>query len=433
MNRPAPRFRRGMPRCRHVLALALIATLGPSCKQASREAAGAAPPRAAKEPRRVQLVKVARVRLADDVTASGSLAAEERVVVSAKQGGRLASIGVDLGSPVKRGEAIAQIETTDYKLRVAQAEAAVAQARALLGLPPSGNARGSARDENKTDAVDVEHASAVAQARATLEEAQKNLERSQTLLDKKLIGRADFDAVQANAARAQSAMSGAREEVYNRQALLRQRQSELLLSRQALLDTTIGSPLDGVVQARHASAGELLAAGAPIATIVRIDPLRLRLEIPDHAASKVAVGQVVRVIIGPGQEHAGKIARLSPAIDEQNRTLTVEAEVPNPGELRPGSFVRAQIEIGSESVLAIPSRAIVVFAGIEKVITVDNGKALETVITTGRRAGDLTEVKTGLDEGREIVLEPGNLQSGDPVELSDSPDRAQVPSRAEAG
>jgi HlyD family secretion protein len=433
MNRPAPRFMRGMPHWRYALSLMLIAALCASCKRASREASGAAPARAPQEPRRVQLVKVARARLADDVTASGSLAAEERVVVSAKQAGRLASIGVDLGSPVKRGEAIAQIETTDYKLRVAQAEAAVAQARALLGLPPGGNARGSARDENKTDAIDVERASAVAQARATLEEAQKNLERSRTLLDKKLIGRADFDAVQANAARAESAMSSAREEIYNRQALLRQRQSELLLARQALLDAVISSPLDGVVQARHASAGEMLAAGAPIATIVRIDPLRLRLEIPDHAASKVAVGQVVRLIFGPGHEHAGKIARLSPAIDEQNRTLTVEAEVPNPGELRPGSFVRAQIEIGSESVLAIPTRAIVVFAGIEKVITVEKGKALETVITTGRRAGDLTEVTTGLDEGREIVLEPGNLQSGDPVEPSDSPDRAQVPSRAEAG
>lgn len=421
MNRPTPRFRRGMPHCRYALSLVLIAALGAGCKQASREGAGAAP--APKEPRRVQLVKVARVRLADDVTASGSLTAEERVVVSAKQAGRLASIRVDLGSPVKRGEQIAQIEITDYKLRVAQAEAAVAQARALLGLPPSG----------KSDAVDVERASGVAQARATLEEAQKNLERSQTLLDKKLIGRADFDAVQANAARAESAMSSAREEIYNRQALLRQRQSELLLARQALVDAAISSPLDGVVQARHASAGEMLAAGAPIATIVRIDPLRLRLEIPDHAASKVTVGQVVRLIFGPGHEHAGKIARLSPAIDEQNRTLTVEAEVPNPGELRPGSFVRARIEIGSESVLAIPTRAIVVFAGIEKVITVDQGKALETVISTGRRAGDLTEVKTGLDEGREIVLEPGNLQSGDPVEPSDSPDRAQVPSRAEAG
>jgi RND family efflux transporter MFP subunit len=188
-----------------------------------------------------------------------------------------------------------------------------------------------------------------------------------------------------------------------------------------------------MVQARHASVGELLAAGAPIATIVRVDPLRLRLEIPDHAAASVAVGQDVRVLLGPGQVYPAKIARLSPAIDEQNRTLTVEAQVPNPGELRPGSFVRAEIETGSESVLAIPTRAIVVFAGIEKVITVEGGKALETAITTGRRAGELTEVKSGLEEGRQIVLEPGNLQSGDPVEASESPDRAQVPSRAEAG
>jgi RND family efflux transporter MFP subunit len=398
----------------------LMAALCVCCKQGGADAPAE---QAQKAPRRVQLVKAARVRLADAVAATGTLAAEERVVVSAKQAGRLASISVDLGSVVKRGESIAQIETTDYRLRVAQAEAAVAQARALLGLPPSG----------KGMDVDVERASAVTQARATLEEAKKNLERSQALLDRKLIGRADFDAVQANYARADSAMAGAREEVYNRQALLRQRQSELALARQALLDANLISPLDGVVQTRHANVGEQLGAGTPVATIVRVDPLRLRLEIPDHAATKISVGQQVRVLVGAGEGHVGKIARLAPAIDEQNRTLTVEAEVPNPGDLRPGSFVRAEIETGSESVLAIPTRAVVVFAGIEKVITVHEGKALEKVVTTGRRSGDLSEVKTGLTEGDEVVLEPGNLQSGDAVELSESPGRAQVPSRAEAG
>jgi HlyD family secretion protein len=237
--------------------------------------------------------------------------------------------------------------------------------------------------------------------------------------------------VQANFARAESAMAGAREQVYNRQALLRQRESELALARAALVDAVISSPLDGVVQARHVSVGELLGAGAPVATIVRIDPLRLRLEIPDHEAGKVAVGQHVRVLLGGADGHPGKIARLAPAIDEQSRTLTVEAEVPNPGDLRAGSFVRAEIETGSDSVLAIPTRALVVFAGIEKVITVEQGKAVERVISTGRRAGELSEVKRGLEEGSEIVLEPGNLQSGDPVEPSASP--AQEPSRAEAG
>jgi multidrug efflux pump subunit AcrA (membrane-fusion protein) len=80
-------------------------------------------------------------------------------------------------------------------------------------------------------------------------------------------------------------------------------------------------------------------------------------------------------------------------------------------------------------VLAVPARALVVFAGIEKVLTIKDGKALEVVVRTGRREGDMVEVKTGLSEGTEVVLDPGNLQTGDAV----TPTLAEDRSRAEAG
>jgi RND family efflux transporter MFP subunit len=374
----------------------------------------------AKPKRDVKVLRAEAISLGESVSVTGTLAAQDRVVVSAKVPGRLASIAVDLGSKVVRGQSIAQIETADYRLRIAQAEAALAQARALLGLPPDG-------DDSK---VDVERTPAVRQAHATLEEASKNRERSQQLHDRKLVGRADLDTVQANFARAESAIAGAREEVYNRLAMLRQRKAELMLAQKALFDATLVSPLDGVVQARQASAGEMLAMGAPVATIVRIDPLRLRLEIPDNAAAQIAVGQNVRVLIGPEKSYPAKIARIAPALDEQSRTLTVEAEVPNPGELKPGSFVTAEVDLGaSVSVVAVPARAVVVFAGIEKVLTIKDGKALEVVIQGGRRSGDMIEVKGGLDAGTEVVIDPGNLQTGDPV----TPSPAEDKSRAEAG
>jgi RND family efflux transporter MFP subunit len=361
------------------------------------------------------------VELQEKVSATGTLAAEDRVDVAAKTPGRLTEIGVDLGTPVKRGQGIAQIETADYKVRVAQAEAAVAQARALLGLAPEG----------KESSVDVEQTTGVRQARATLEEARQNRERSRQLLERKLIGRADLDAVEANFARAEGAMAGAHEEIYNRQALLRQRQSELALARLALLDTTLVAPIDGVVQARLVSVGTMLTTGTKVATIVRIDPLRLRLEIPERSVSGVRAGQTVQVIPGEGEAYAGKIARLAPAIDEQNRTLTIEAEIPNAnGALRPGSFVRAEVALGAaDTVVAVPASAVVVFAGIEKVITIKEGKAQEVVISSGRRNDGMVEVKSGIEAGTEVVLEPGNLQTGDAVEAGPPVDK----SRAEAG
>jgi HlyD family secretion protein len=418
MKREAPSLLRHSRHLKRALLLSAALLVPGACKR--DEATKVAAHGAQKAARPVQVSRVQQIALGESVSVTGTLAAEDRVVVSAKVPGRLVSIRVDLGSKVKRGENIAQLETTDYRLRVAQAEAALAQARALLGLPPDG-------DDAK---VDVEQTPSVRQAHATLEEASKNRERSQQLLDRKLIGRADLDAVQANFARAESAIAGAREEVYNRQALLRQRKAELLLAQTALHEATLTSPLDGVVQMRAASVGELLAAGAPVATIVRVDPLRLRLEIPDHAAGGVAVGQSVRVMPGPDKTYPAKIARIAPALDEQNRTLTVEAEVPNPGELRPGSFVTAEVDLGeSVSVLAVPLRALVVFAGIEKVLTIKDGKALEVVIHSGRRSGDMVEVKSGLEAGTDVVLDPGNLQTGDLV----TPSPAEDKTRAEAG
>jgi RND family efflux transporter MFP subunit len=395
---------------------------GPLVGACQKQDAAAAKQQApAKQPRKVSLTAARNLELQEKISATGTLAAQDRVDVAAKTPGRLVSIDVDLGTPVKHGQSIAQIETADYKVRVQQAEAAVAQARALLGLAP----------DVKDASVDVEQTAAVRQARATLEEARQNRERSRQLLDRKLIGRADFDAVEANFARAESAMASAHEEVYNRQAVLRQRLAELGLARLALIDTTLVSPIDGVVQARLASVGTMLTTGIKVATIVRVDPLRLRLEIPERSAGVVRPGQDVRVMPSEGESYGGKIARLAPAIDEQNRTLTIEAEIPNStGTLRPGAFVRAEVVLGAaDTVVAVPASAIVVFAGIEKVITIKEGKAQEVVITSGRRNDGMVEVKSGLTLGTEVVVEPGNLQTGDAVQVAPGEDK----SRAEAG
>ena len=115
----------------------------------------------------------------------------------------------------------------------------------------------------------------------------------------------------------------------------------------------------------------------------------------------------------------GRIVRLSPAIEEANRSLIVEAEVDNSkGLLRPGSFARAEIqtESGGDS-LVVPASSLVLFAGIEKVVTVREGKALERPVTTGRRAGEAVEILSGLEAGEPVVVKPGNLTTGASVEV----------------
>src|SRR5258705_492649 len=183
--------------------------------------------------------------------------------------------------------------------------------------------------------------------------------------------------------------------------------------------TNVVAPLDGIVQEKRTSVGEYLAAGAPLVNIVRMDPLRLRAEIPERESHTVRTGQNVRVTVdGDTNVYVGQIMRLSPVIAEQSRMLVVEADVRNNGKLRPGSFAHAEIVTNdSRMAVTIPNNTIVTFAGIEKVIVVQDGKALEKPITTGRRNGEFTEIVAGINIGEKVFVDPGNLQAGQALQI----------------
>ncbi len=366
-------------------------------------------PDAAKAARQVKTARVEETPFGEAVTVNGTLAAYDQTTASVKVPGRLLTITVDLGSVVRRGQVIAQVEPQDYSLRVQQAEAALAQARARLGLSPDG----------RDDRVDPDQTGTVRQARAVLDEARANRDRSAKLVEQGVVARSEFDSADAAYKVALSRYQDAIEEIRNRQALLAQRRSELSLARQQLADTSVYAPLDGIVQEKRASVGEYLAAGAPIVNIVRMDPLRLKAEVPERDARYVRSGQNVRVTIeGDTNIYVGQIKRLSPVIAQQSRILLVEADVRNNGKLRPGSFAHAEIVTNdAKMAVTVPTKAIVIFAGIEKVIVVQNGKALEKPVTTGRRNGDWTEIVAGVNVGEQVVIDPGNLQSGQAVEV----------------
>lgn len=376
---------------------------GESPATASQDKAPAAPP-----PRPVRVFAAAEERVARTVVATGTLAAEDQVVVGTKVPGRLAEIAVDMGTRVRRGDVVARLDASDYRLRVEQADAALQQARVRLGLPPAGT------DER----VNPEQTSIVRQARAVLEEARLTRDRAARLVEQELIARAQFDTAEANLKVAEGRYHDALEEVRTRQALLAQRRSELELARQQLADTAMVTPIDGAVAVKQASVGEYLAAGAPVATVVRLHPLRLRMNVPEREAAGVRVGQAVRLTLeGDPVAYQGRVVRLSPIVQEQNRTLSVEAEVPNERALlRPGAFARAEIvSEASQPVIRVPADTIVTFAGIEKVLVVRQGTIAELRVQTGRRSGDTVEIVSGLRAGEEIVRAPGNLSAGQAV------------------
>lgn len=393
-----------------LLCLTNACSGGESKASASRAGEGAAGGAANSPARQVKVAKSELRKLTLKVTAPGTLAADEQASLSFKVAGRMSEIKVDLGSRVRKGQVIATLETTDFRVRQQQAEAALQQARVRLGLPPQG----------EDDRIQAENTALVRQAQAVLEEAKANRERTIQLVNQGIQSKAEMDRVESAFKVAESRYQDAIEEVRNRQAVLLQRRSELAIAKQQLVETTLYAPFDGAVRERRASLGEYLNSGAPVVTIVRLHPLRLRVEVPEREAQGIRIGQSVRVMVegDEQQSYSGRVARLSPAFQEQSRTLIIEAEVDNQnGKLRPGSFAKAEIQTTATSdVVMVPASAIVTFAGIQKVFSVKEGTAAERNVVVGKSENDWVVVE-GLDADTIVILSPGNLVSGQSVSI----------------
>ena len=361
----------------------------------------------------VQVVAAAAGVLPRVVTVTGTLAAEEDAALGMKVAGRVSEILADLGSRASKGQPLARLIPTDAELRQQQAEASLQQARARLGLSPG----------DDEAALDPATMSLVRQAQAVLEEARLRRERAKTLVEDQLISQSDLDAAEAAFQVADGRYQDAREEILNRLAILAQRKVELDQARQQLTDTTLYAPFEGAVRERHVAVGQYVAIGQPIVTLVRTHPLRLKLAVPERDAAALRAGQRVSVRIeGDPQEHEGRLARLSAAIEEGSRTLMVEAEVPNTdGALRPGAFAKATIVTSAgEPAVLVPLSAIVTFAGMEKVLTVEEGRSVERRVRTGRRQQGTVEILEGIAAGDQVIVEPGSLVGGQPVTVTGS-------------
>jgi RND family efflux transporter MFP subunit len=344
------------------------------------------------------------------VTATGELFAEEQATLSTKVAGRLAKLNVDLGTRVEAGEVVAEIEKDDYDYKVRQAEAMVEQTRARLGLGPGTG-----------DKVDPEQTSMVKQAAAAVREARLMFGNAEKLFHEGVVSNVDYQRAGVALEAAEARRQGALEEVYRTRAELLQRRAELDLARQQLADTVVRSPFRGAVIQRQAVPGEFLPVNGPVAAVVRWHPLRIRLEVPERLANKIHVGQRIDLKLeSTVTPHSGQVVRLSPAIEAQNRSLLVEGQIGNEdGALRSGSFVEGSITVNPNAQgVSIPTRAMLSFAGIDRVLVAEQGRLAERIVKSGRRLGDSSiEIVSGLRPGDLVVIEPNDqLSAGQRVE-----------------
>ncbi len=369
---------------------------------------------AGRAPRPVQLVALSTQPLPTKVAVTGVLAAQDELVVSLQVGGRLAAVHVDVGDVVAAGTVLASLTAYDFELAVARAQAAVAAVEARLGVAADGDLAG----------FDVETVPAVREAVAVVTEAKLHRERVAAMVQGEVQAGAQLDAATAALAVAESRLQRARDDVRTAVAEAQLRRIEVQQARKQLADSVVKAPWTGRVAKRHVVAGEVVAVGAGIVTLLRIDPLRLQMRVPDRAAMDVATGQAVEFTVdGAGDTvHTGRVVRAGPAIERGDRTRLVEAEVENAaGALLPGAFCRARIVVAAAvPVVVAPRRAVMSFAGVDRVFTVGTGpdgtaRAKGRIVTLGRSVGDLVEIVAGVEAGTRVVADATGLQPEAPV------------------
>src|SRR5829696_8353385 len=388
-----------------VAASGLVASCGGSRANVRKDETAAA-----NQPVVVEVTTAAAIRrdLPRFFEATGSLAGDQQTDVAPQTSGKVVAVGVEIGSPVRRGQMLVRLDEAELKLRVDQATAQVDQAKAAvrqaeekIGLRPG-------------QTFDPGRVAEVAAARVSLDLAERNLQRAEKLIESGDVSRSFYDEQRARRdqlkeqyevalAQARQNYAGvdvARTNVANVQA-------QLALARKNLSYAVIPAPIDGFVTERTADLGEYVSPQQKVVTIVRTNPLRIRIDIPEQAIPEVKLGQSVSITTSawPDKNFAGRVARIAPNVSATSRTLTVEAEIENSsGALKPGQFATVRIlqERAAPAVL-IPARAVATEAGVSRVYVIKDGHAEQRLVQTGQTEGDLVEIKNGVAADEQVA------------------------------
>lgn len=333
--------------------------------------------------------------------ANGALAPNQQTDVAAETSGKVLAVGVDIGTPVRRGQMIVKLDDSDFRIRVQQAQAQLEQARATLR---QNEAKIGLRPGQKFNPENVPE---VAAARSALDLAEKNLRRYEKLVETGDISRAAYDQQKSQRdqlAQAYQALIHQGQQNYatvgNSQAAVDAALTQLSLAKRNLGYTVVSAPMPGYVLDRAADIGEYVSPQQKVATIVNLNPLRVRIDIPEQAISQIHTGESVSVQVAayPDRSFAGHVARISPSVTTASRTLTVEADVENPrAELKPGQFATVRILLPqTEAAVLVPQRALRTISGSTYVYVIKNGHAEQRLVQQGQAEGDLVELKSGV-------------------------------------
>jgi RND family efflux transporter MFP subunit len=374
-----------------LVVLSALAMVTSGCARSSAEPGGA---EEAVKAVKTDAVRQESVRRSLEVV--GTLAAEDQVSVSSEVDGVVRRVLADLGDRVASGQALVEIDREKLQYNLDQQRAAHARALSRYGASDSGQL------PRVDDTPDVRRAA------AELEQARQGFERAAALHKRQLISQQLLDDADTTLRLKRSAHDTALQEAKNLQTDIDASAAAMKLAERQLRDTSIRAPFDGYVQQRMVSLGELVKAQMPVMTVVRVDPLKLRSEIPERMAPWVKVGQplTLRVDAFPDKSFAATVSRISPAVTTETRTFAFEALAPNADALlKPGTFARVRLETSLvEQVMTIPYAAMQYRYGVYRAFAVKGDRLEARELKTGDRVGDRMEILAGLNTTERVAV-----------------------------
>jgi RND family efflux transporter MFP subunit len=342
----------------------------------------------------VSAVAVEPTPIARFIRVSGTLTAQESAEVAAEVAGRIVATPVERGSRIGSGGDLVRVAAAEAEAQAREAQANAAQIEARLGI--AGGA-----------AFEVARVPEVANAAAARGLARTDFTRADTLHKSKLVSQAEFEQRRAQLESAERqydvAVNGAEQQY---QALLAAR-ARVAVAQKALADTVVRAPFAGVVGERFVSVGDYVTRGTKVASVMRVDSLRIELTVPEQYVSGVEVGRAVTFEVDayPEETFTGQVRFVAPSLNSDTRALTIEAVVPNAdGRLKPGFFATARIEQAKASPgILVPAAAVRTVAGTARVFVVDGDRVEERIVMTGQVVGDTVEIADGLTAGERVV------------------------------
>jgi RND family efflux transporter MFP subunit len=361
----------------------------------------------------VTVTKVQTREIRRSVESVGTLFPYDETIVSAEIDGRVDQVNFDLGDNINESQVLVHISDEEQRYLLLQNEAQLRSAMERLGLK-----------SEKERIADINQTPDVRRAQADLFEAEQRYKRTRELRDQGIGSQQDMDQAQSRFQAQQAALDATINQARNLIQDVERNRALVELQRKKLRDTTVRAPLTGQVKERQVTVGQFVRTNTPLATIVKIDPIRLRLEVPERMAPWVKTGQVVEVSVEAfaDRKFEGRISRISPTVDQQKRTFVVEALIPNgSGQLKPGSYGRARVPTDKiDRALLVPFRAVNYVLGSNKSFVVSDGVIAAREVKVGDRFENDIEILEGLELGEQVATSQlARLDSGVKVRVTD--------------